>query len=45
MGYSFKRCITTANTFKKIVDNSTRKPKKIGVDKGSERYNSSLKNG
>ena len=43
MGYSFKRCITAVNTFQMVLDNSTRKPKKIGVDKGSELYNSSWK--
>ena len=39
----FKRCITTVNTFQKILDNSTRKPKEIGVDRVSELYNSYLK--
>ena len=31
------------NGFQKILDNSTRKPNKIQVDKGSEFYNSSFK--
>ena len=39
----FKRCITTVNTFQKNLDNSTRKPKEIGVDRVSELYNSYLK--
>ena len=43
MGYSFKRCITAVNTFQIVLDNSARKPKKIGVDKSSELYNSSWK--
>ena len=34
--------ITIVNTFRKILDNSTRKPNKIWVDKGSEFYNSSF---
>ena len=44
MSFSFKRCITTVNTFQKVLHNSTRKPNKIGVDKGSELHNSSIKN-
>ena len=33
------------NVFQKILDKSNRKPKKVGVDKGSEFYNWSLKYG
>ena len=40
-----KKCITIVNAFQKILDNLTRKPKKMWVDKGSEFYNSSFKNG
>ena len=40
-----KKGITIVNAFEKILDNSTRKPNKIWVDKGSEFYNSSFKNG
>ena len=40
-----KKGITIANTFQKILDNSTRKPNKIWVDKVSEFYYSSFKNG
>ena len=39
-----KNGITFVNAFQKILDNSTRKLNKIWVDKGSEFYNSSLKN-
>ena len=35
--------ITIVNTFQKILDDSTRKPNKIWVDKGSEFYNSFFK--
>ena len=35
--------MTIVNAFQKILDNSTRKPNKIWVDKGSEFYNSSFK--
>ena len=38
-----KKCITIVNGFQKILDNSTRKPNKIRVHKGSEFYNSSFK--
>ena len=34
-----------ANAFQKIIKKSNRKPNKIWVDKGSEFYNKSLKNG
>ena len=34
---------TIVNAFQKISDNSTRKPNKIWVDKGSEFYNNSFK--
>ena len=40
-----KKGITNINAFQKILDNSTRKPYKIRVDKDSEFYNSFLKNG
>ena len=33
--------ITIVNAFQKILDNSTRKPNKTYVDKGSEFYNGS----
>ena len=35
--------ITIVNAFQKILDDSTRKPNKIWVDKGSEFYNSFFK--
>ena len=38
-----KKCITIVNAFQKVSDNSTRKPNKIWVDKGSDFYNSSFK--
>ena len=38
-----KKGITIANAFQKLLDDSTRKPNKIWVDKGSEFYNSFLK--
>ena len=38
-----KKCITIVNAFQKVLDNSTRKPNKIWVDKGSDFYNSSFK--
>ena len=38
-----KEGITIVNAFQKILDNSTRKPSKIWVDKGSEFYNCSFK--
>ena len=34
--------ITIVNAFQKIIDNSTRKPNKIWIDKGSEFYNISF---
>ena len=33
----------TINAFQQILDNSTRKPNKMWVDKGSQFYNSSFK--
>ena len=38
----YKKGITIVNAFQKILDNSTRKPNKLQVDKGSD-YNSSFK--
>ena len=38
-----KRGITITNAFKKILDESNRKPNKIWVDKVSEFYNRSMK--
>ena len=35
--------MTITNAFQKILNNSTRKPNKIWVDKGSEFYNDSFK--
>ena len=35
--------ITITNVFKKLLDESDRKPNKISVDKGSEFYNRSMK--
>ena len=35
--------MTVVNAFEKILDNSTKKPNKTWVDKGSEFYNSSFK--
>ena len=40
-----KKATTIASAFQKKLYNSTRKPNKIWVDKGSEFYNSSFKNG
>ena len=40
-----KKGISIVNAFQKILDDSNRKPNKIWVDKGSEFYNSSFKNG
>ena len=34
-----KKGITITNAFQKILDESNRKPNKIGVDKGSQFYN------
>ena len=38
-----KNCVSTVDTFQKILDDSNRKPNKIWLDKGCEFYNSSLK--
>ena len=38
-----KKSITSVNAFQEFLDNSTRKPNKIWVDKSSEFYNSSFK--
>ena len=38
-----KKGVTITNAFQKILDNSTRKPNKIWVDKGSEFFNNSFK--
>ena len=38
-----KKGITITNAFQKILKESNRKPNKIWVDKGSEFYNSSVK--
>ena len=38
-----KRGITIVNAFQKILDDSTRKPNKIWLGKGSEFYNSFFK--
>ena len=38
-----KKSITSVNAFQELLDNSTRKPNKIWVDKSSEFYNSSFK--
>ena len=40
-----KKGITIVSAFQNILDNSSRKPNKIWVDKASEFYNSSFKNG
>ena len=40
-----KKGVTIVNTFQNVLDKSDRKPDKIWVDKGSEFYNSSFKNG
>ena len=40
-----KKGVSIADTFQKILYDSNRKPNKIWVDKGSEFYNSSFKNG
>ena len=37
--------ISIVNAFQKILDDSKRKPNKIWVDRGSEFYNNSFKNG
>ena len=38
-----KKGVSIVNAFQKILDDSTRKPNKIWVDKGSEFYNSFFK--
>ena len=38
-----KKVVSIVNAFQKILDDSTRKPNKIWVDKGSEFYNSFFK--
>ena len=40
-----KKGISIVNAFQKILKESNRKPNKIWVDKGSEFYNNSFKNG
>ena len=40
-----KKGVSMVNAFQKILDKSRRKPNKIWVDKGSEFYNNSFKNG
>ena len=40
-----KKGVTIVNAFQNVLDKSDRKPDKIWVDKGSEFYNSSFKNG
>ena len=40
-----KKCISIVNAFKQILKESNRKPNKIWVDKESEFYNNSFKNG
>ena len=40
-----KKGASIVNAFQKILKESDRKPNKIWVDKGSEFYNSSFKNG
>ena len=40
-----KKGISIVNAFQKILKKSERKPNKIWVDKGSEFYNNSFKNG
>ena len=41
----YKKVASIVNAFQKILDRSQRKPNKIWVDKGSEFYNNSLRNG
>ena len=45
MGFSFerKKSVSIVNAFQKILYKSTRKPKKIQVDKGGKFYNNSFK--
>ena len=38
-----KKGITITKAFQEVLDKSGRKPNKIGVDKGSEFYNRSIK--
>ena len=38
-----KKAITVTNVFQKVLDESSRKPNQIWVDKGSELYNRSMK--
>ena len=40
-----KKGVTTVNSLQKVLNDSTRKPNKIQVDKGSEFHNNSFKNG
>ena len=40
-----KKGVSVVDAFQKILDDSNRKPNKIWVNKGSEFYNNSLKNG
>ena len=40
-----KKGVSIVNAFQKILKESNRKPNKIWVDKGSEFYNNSFKNG
>ena len=40
-----KKGVSIVNAFQKLLDTSERKPNKIWVDKGSEFYNNSFKNG
>ena len=40
-----KKGVSIVDAFQKILDKSRRKPNKIWVDKGSEFFNSSFKNG
>ena len=40
-----KKSISIVNAFQKILNDSPRKPNKMWVDKGSEFYNNSFKNG
>ena len=40
-----KKGVSIVDAFQKILDKSRRKPNKIWVDKGSEFYNNSFKNG
>ena len=40
-----KKGVSIVNAFQNILNDSVRKPNKIWVDKGSEFYNNSFKNG